>query len=349
MAKKKKKRKLKVKNLIILIIVICGIFFTFKNGINFFKNSFNKIEEKIDNSPILNNKKNEEKKLLENYNNCLNKKYDESELSDELSTKISDVYNFINSNYNASVYYEDITSGFSFKFRENEIYYGASLIKIVEAMYLFDKAESNEIDINDTIKYTSKYISDFSTGMKTRKIGEEVSIKDLISYAIMYSDNSAHFMLSDYIGISNLREYGKSLGAKNILSGGDSFGNQSANDTNIYLHHAYEIINSGSEYGKLLKEYMLNTDHNSLYLTEKENNNVAHKYGSYSTFYHDIGIVYEEYPYYISILTNAKKNSFNDSIGMSIPVNDIHKKINELHHLFYEERQTSCHLEVYGS
>ena len=73
------------------------------------------------------------------------------------------------------------------------------------------------------------------------------------------------------------------------------------------------------------------------------NNNVAHKYGWYSTYYHDIGIVYEKNPYYISVLTNHGKGDYKKI------VNNIHKKINELHHLFYEERQNNCHLNIYGS
>jgi beta-lactamase class A len=285
----------------------------------------------------------EEEKKLAAYNACLSKEYDDSELSDELTDKINEIDVYIKTNYYASVVYEDVNTGFSYKYNEDDVYYGASLIKIVEAEYLFDKAAAGEIDINDTIKYTSKYVADYSDGMSKRTIGEDVTIKDLISYAIMYSDNSAHFMLSDYIGVSNLRSYGQALGAKNILTGGDTFGNQSASDTNIYLHHAYEIINSGSEYGKLLKEYMTNTYYNSLYLTDEEDNNVAHKYGWYSNYYHDIGIVYEDYPYYVSILTNHGKGDYKTV------VNNIHKKINELHHLFYEQREQSCHLEVYGS
>lgn len=277
------------------------------------------------------------------YESCLLKSFSQDELDDTLNNKIFEVSEYIRNNYYASVVYEDVLTGFSFKYNEDVVYYGASLIKIVEAEYLLDKAINGEIDINDTIKYTSNYIASYSEGMSKRMVGEEVSIKDLISYALIYSDNTAHLMLSDYIGRNNLREYGRKLGAKNILIGGDTYGNQSASDTNIYLHHAYEIINSNNEYGQLLKKYMMNTFYNSLYLTSEEENNVAHKYGWYSTYYHDIGIVYESNPYYISILTNHGKGDY------AVVVRDIHKKINELHHLFYEERKKRCNLEIYGN
>lgn len=87
---------------------------------------------------------------------------------------------------------------------------------------------------------------------------------------------------------------------------------------------------------------MLNTYYNSLYLTSTEENNVAHKYGWYSYYYHDVGIVYEEYPYFISILTLMGNEDYASA------VRDIHTKVNNLHHMFYENRKNICQIEVYG-
>lgn len=336
MAKKKKKKlKLKLFNFIIILLILFGIFGCIYNTYQKYLDKREKITEEKRIAE-------EQEKMLKEYNKCLVESYNEEELNGTIKNKISEIDNYIKQNYSASVFYNDVTTGFNYKYDEEAIYYGASLIKLVEAMYIFDKASNGEIDINDTIKYTSNYKSAYSDGMSKRTIDEDVSIKDLISYAIKYSDNTAHFMLSNYIGKENLKNYGKSLGAKNILTGGDSFGNQSASDTNIYLKHAYKIINSGSEYGKLLKDYMTNTYYNSLYLTQEANNNVAHKYGWYSSYYHDIGIVFEENTYYISILTNHGNGDYKTV------VNNIHKKINELHHLFHEERQNNCHIKIYG-
>lgn len=333
--KKKLKKRIRIFGFIVLLIVVGFSYYGYDEY-----NQYIEKKEKISEEKRI---KKEQERLLNEYNKCLVKTYSDEEITENVKNKINEINNYIKQNYYASIVYEDETTGFNYKYNEDSIYYGASLIKLVEAMYIFDKASNGEIDINSTIKYTNNYKAAYSDGMSKRSIGEDITLKDLISYAIMYSDNTAHFMLYDYIGKDNLKTYGKSLGAKNILSSGDSFGNQSASDTNIYLKHAYDIINSGSEYGKLLKEYMTNTYYNSLYLTEEGNNNVAHKYGWYSTYYHDIGIVYEKNPYYISVLTNHGKGDYKKI------VNNIHKKINELHHLFYEERQNNCHLNIYGS
>lgn len=280
--------------------------------------------------------------ITEKLDECVRKEFSDEDLTQDLNEKIEEINTYIDKNYNASVVYEDVSTGFKYAYNEDTIYYGASLIKLVEVMYIFDEAERGNIDINETITYTSNYKKTYSVGMEKHKIGDEVSLKELISYAIMYSDNSAHFMLIDYIGKENLKKYGKSLGAKYTLYGTDTFGSQTAFDTNIYLEHAYEIIENNDEYGPLLKEYMMNTYYNSLYLTDEENNNVAHKYGWYSYYYHDIGIVYESRPYLISILTLHGRDNYEDV------VKDIHEKVNELHNFFYENRKDACMIEIYG-
>ena len=341
MAKRKKKKlRLKVKNLVILILLVYSLFFGCKK---LYKVIPKEVKEKINNT-FDKEKEEEEKRKLKEYNECLTAKFDESDIDEELQNKENEVTNYIKNNYRASIIYEDITTGYTYKYNEEQTFYGASLIKIVEALYLFDKAKAGEIDIYNTkLKYESKYVHDFSTGMKKKTVGEEVPIEELIKYAVTYSDNSAHFMLSDYIGVENLREYAKSLGATKIsVIKADTFGMQNAVDTNIYLHHAYELINSDSEYGKLLKSYMLNDDTNALNINEDEIT-IGHKYGQYDSVYHDIGISFEEKPYYISVLTSHGRGKYIEI------VNNISKKINELHNTFHEQRKNKCYTQIYGS
>lgn len=315
----------KRKNFITLIILIFSIVIAYciNNNQTKYIKTYNEV--KIDNL----------KDEQFDYEKCLISKFDENEVSDNLLNKQEELNQYL-SKYNVSIFYEDISTGFNYKYQSDKVYYGASLIKLVEAEYLIDKAINNEIDLDNTfVKYYEKYKADDSIGMSSRKISEDISLKDLISYILKYSDNTAHYMLIDYIGMSNLKKYGNNLGAINILTGGDTYGNQSAIDTNIYLKHAYEMMNSNTSYGTFLKECMTNTYYNYLNLNG-DDNNVAHKWGWHSYYFHDIGIVFEEYPYTISILTSHGKGDYQSI------VNNIHKKINELHHLFYAERENYC-------
>lgn len=278
------------------------------------------------------------------YTNCINEKYQDKDNTENLNKKIEELNNYFNGNYRVSVYYEDINTGFRYKYRENEVYYGASLIKLLEAMYIYDGAINGNINILDELVYTPRYKNDYSLGMDKHQYGDKLSIKLLVDYMIRYSDNGAHSMIYEYIGRDNLIKYGEEIGAKYTLYGNDSYGSQTARDTNIYLKHAYEIINSNTEYGSMLKESMMNTYYNSLYLTSEEDNNVAHKYGWYEVNYHDIGIVYDDIGIYnISVLTTYGMNDYERI------VKDIHRKINELHNTFYEERKIRCKNEIYDN
>jgi len=329
MARRKKRRKLSfvAKLLIIIICVFIGIF------------GYKKYEEYIAYQEKLEAERlaKIEREKEEKYNKCLAKEFEVTEVTEEISV-LQDELSTMLKKYNVAVYYEDLGSGFNFKYNENEVVYGASLIKLVDALYLYD----NDIDLNNTIKYESKYIKASSKGMDTRKVGEEVSLNDLMKYALSVSDNTAHVMLVDYIGYNTLRDYGRSLGATAILNGvgGEKYGNQTATDTNIYLKRAYKIMtDSNYHYGDLLREYMSNDYQNHLFLENEDD--IAHKYGSYDRYFHNIGIVFDDNPYTISILTQHGNGNYKEII------NNIHKKINEIHLNFRNNRKNSCYSEVY--
>jgi beta-lactamase class A len=319
---------------LLLFFFVVGVLYI---RVNYQNNDF--LEEIV---PSINNEKQQEEEQKQNdYNACLNKSYTEDELTDNLISLKEDIDNLIiNNNYKVSVYYEDITTGFTYGYNTSTVYYGCSLIKLVDALYLIDKATKGEINLDtETVVYTSNYKVDYSSGMATRTIGEAVSLRDLITYAISVSDNTAHLMLLDYIGFNNLKEYGQSLGAKQILTGGDKYGNQTVEDTNIYLKEAYKVITENKEYGEFLKSIMDNDERNAF---NTEDIKIYHKYGSYGSNFHDIGLSLEERPYAISIFTLHENSNATEVIQT------IHAKIRDLHNAFYENRKTSCYQEVYG-
>lgn len=282
------------------------------------------------------------KQQEEDYNTCLKRTFVDDELTDKLITMKNDIDNYIvKNNYLTSILYEDLTTGFSYSYKPTTVYYGCSLIKIVDALYLINKAIDGEINLDtETVTYTANYKRAFSSGMEKRSIGEKISLSDLITYAISVSDNSAHLMLLDYIGFNTLKTYGLSLGAKVILTGGDNFGNQTAEDTTIYLKEAYKIITENEEYGPFLKSIMDNNERNAFNIDTIK---IYHKYGSYGDNYHDIGLSLEENPYAISIFT------LHENSGYKQVVQGIHEKVRELHNSFYENRANICYTEVYGS
>lgn len=344
MSKRKTKQRKKYTAILLLLLFIGSIgsfiYITKKNeNLDFLITNQKKEEQR---------KKEEEEQLAreqqEKYNACIIKPYEEGELTEELQNKKQEVNNFIvKNNYKASVYYEDITTGFTYTYKQATVYYGASLIKLVDALYLINKAIAGEIDLDtETVTYTSEYKKAFSSGMSSHNYGDKVTLRELITHAISVSDNSAHMMLYDYIGRENLKNFGISLGSKTILTTGtDKFGNQTAEDTNIYLKEAYKIISENEEYGSFLKEIMDNDVRNSF---NTDTIKIYHKYGACDPYYyHDIGLSLENHPYAISILTLHENSNYKEV------VQNIHSKIIELQNLFYETREKTCHLEIYGN
>lgn len=335
MLKRKKKKHLKFIPFLLLLffLVILGrtvfISKTEDSKINLFLNNQQKEEER---------KKEQEK----SYTACLKREFLESELTENMLSLQNDVDFYIRRNqYQVSVFYEDITTGFTYSYNPSTVYYGCSLIKLVDAIYLLNKAIAGEVDLDtETVTYTEEYLKPYSSGMAKRKFGEKVTLRDLLTYAISVSDNSAHLMLLDYIGFSNLKEYGQSLGAKVILTGGDNFGNQTAEDMNIYLKEAYRIIIENEEYGIFLKSIMDNNERNAF---NTDTIKIYHKYGSYGDNYHDVGLSLEDNPYAISILT------LHENSGYKEIVQEIHKRVRILNDAFYENRKSICYSEVYGN
>lgn len=319
------------------LFLILGLFLVIYS--TFMTINFKKIEKMLDEENNNYLSIHEELEMTKEYTDCILEGYSEEDNTLMISNKIEELNDYFKSNYGyrISVYYEDTNTGFSYGYRENEIYYGASLIKLLEAMYIYDEAILGSININDEMIYTSKYKNDYSIGMDEYRYGDKVSFKKLADYVVRYSDNTAHAMLYGYIGRDKLIRYGESIGAKYTLQGDDTYGSQTVMDTNMYLRHAYKLIGNGTEYGKMLEESMMNTLYNSLYLTLEEENNVAHKYGWYGSNYHDIGIVFEDGAVYnISVLTTYGEEDYEDI------VRDIHKRVNELHNEFYNMRKNEC-------
>ncbi len=339
MSKKKRKLRLKYKNIFLFFLVI----FLFVYASYYILKIYHKNKNIIDAIPIVNKQQDEEvkKQQKSDYETCLNKPVLEEETL-ALKNQMDEIDSLIQTNkYQVSVYYEDIKTGFNYQYKADTIYYGCSLIKLVDALYLINKAIDGEIDLDqEYVTYSAKYKMGYSTYMSKHSFGDKVSLRDLITYAISVSDNSAHLMLIDYIGFNNLKAYGQSLGGKVILTGGDNFGNQTAEDTNIYLKEAYRIIDKNEEYGTFLKSIMDNDERNDF---NTESIRIYHKYGSNDNNYHDIGLSLEENPYAISIFTLHEYTNHKEV------VQNIHSKIRELHSQFHTLREKNCHLQVYGS
>ena len=143
------------------------------------------------------------------------------------------------------------------------------------------------------------------------------------------------------LGYENLKKYGQSLGANNILVGGDNYGFITVDDSVIYLKELYNFINKNDKVGKELQSYFLAAKNNYLNITDLKID-AAHPSTNMSEIYHEMGIIYDKNPYIVVILTREGKNDVEKM------VKDINLKIYELHKLYTENRKNYCNKKVYG-
>ena len=320
--------------LFLLLMWILSVHFVFRKDNSYSlkaqKNDVNVEVEEVDLRPEL-------------YQSCLTRELSENDRTQDIISKENELNEYLSNNYVASVLYEDLSLGFTYGYNTSNVYYAASTAKTLGALYIYTKAASGELNLDETMIYSSKYKWRSSKEMANYSFGQEVTLRNLVKYSITVSDNSAHQMLVSYIGRSKLKEFGLSLGAKNTLSGYDNFGDISVEDAIIYMKALNNFIESNGELGQELKSYFVSAEQNDLELIDL-NIQAAHKYGHYSNYYHDIGIVYDEKPYAVAILTREGNKS-----NYEAKIKDINARIYELHRLYNDTRQSMCWLEVYGN
>lgn len=323
MKRKEKRNNDLLYNIIIITIMILLCYFHFyNNGVILFNNNQMIKEEQLKREEY-------EACLIEQYNNN-----DDTDLVNDYKNELIEIIN----KYKVSLYYLDPVKGFMFKYNEDKSYYAASTIKMLDAIYIYNKALENDIDLDEEIKYKNNNYMSTSKKMDKYDFGDKVSLRDLVRYAVTYSDNTAHNMLINYIGFNELKNYGKSLGATKTLYGTDLFGEITVDDSIVYLKELYRFINDNNQYSDEIKQIFIDSEQNYLDIPEL-NIEAAIKYGEYSYYYHENGIVYDQNPYLISILSTIGNNEK--------AFREINEKVYQLHKAFYQERQNRCYSKIY--
>ena len=211
---------------------------------------------------------------------------------------LSEIDSYIKNNkLSISVLYNDIMNGYTYTYNPNSVYYGCSLIKTLDAMYVYENME-----VTDRLR----------TNVKK---------------AIEVSDNDAHYSLVNTIGKSRLASYGKSLGAKYVLTTGDYYGNTTVYDQQVYMKHLFKLIYTLPNGSELIKFFSSNF---KKYMDFEGAPHIIHKYGRISGHYfHESAIILDEHPYILTILTQEDDKKYI--------MTELSKKFYKLHRLLNEK------------
>lgn len=227
---------------------------------------------------------------------------------------------------NYSILVVDLNSDFTVALNETTIYNAASVNKIPILAALYHAASNGSIDMSKTITIQAQDIQDYGTGsIRYDPPGSVYTIKTLTNLMIKKSDNTAAYILANYIvTLPTIQSYIESLG----LTQTDMTYNTTSNKDMALL---FKKIFSGEVANTALTQEMTglmkDTDfEDRLPAKLPENATTYHKIGTGIGVVHDVGIVeYEKMKYYIGVFTD----NINDEEQTSEEVADISRAIFE--------------------
>ena len=267
---------------------------------------------------------------------CLKTPLKENELTSELISIKNELENLFNeNNLNFAFKYKDIYTGFSLSYNSSQDIFAASTVKAPEAIYIYEEAEKNNINLNETLTYTSNFYTKGTGVLKDTPPDKDYSIHELVKYSIINSDNIAHLMLNNKFKSSNIHSYWSNLGASSIYKDNNAWGNINANDATIVMEELYKYyINPNNKYSNELINYFIN----SWKVITNYNNNlkVASKSGWSGTSLHDMTLVLDENPYTLVILSNRGYVEYQDFF------NQASNLVYEFHNLYWKEKMNYC-------
>ena len=310
------KKSLTIIFILIFIFVCIVVFKTFYYGekVDHYEEFFATIESKEADYAIVYDDKSIDSETLKKVAaselvSCVNDKIDEEKLPDSIKDIINEINGYYNQSYNHFAFlYRDIYTGFTVSYNENQNIFTASTIKAPTDIYIYEMVSQGNIDLDDKLTYTGRYYNTGTGVLKNKSFNTKYSIRTLLEYSTVYSDNAAHNMLMDNYGRVNMLNFWKEKGTTAIFTGNDNWGVVNAHDASIYMQELYSFYVNNSEYGEeMMKNFMGAIPK---FISGKNNYVVANKSGWSGTAIHDVSIVFANNPYIVVALSNLGQTDY---------------------------------------
>jgi beta-lactamase class A len=203
----------------------------------------------------------------------------------------------------------DPESGQRIEVGGDESFFAASVGKLPAYLTLYRDAARGEVDLNEEISIQPEDVAAYGTGeLYLYGVGHALPLRECARYLVNKSDNTAWAMLNRRLGFDRIQAELREIGATST-SYEEAAYQTTANDV---LKMLEKIPDPGYTDGDLSQE-MLDAMTNTAYEDRipaalPEGTRVAHKIGTYNTFFHDAGIVYykdeegKEKRYYVVVM-----------------------------------------------
>lgn len=242
------------------------------------------------------------------YGNFYVKGFDVSQIS-ALAASLAQIIDA--SGATVGIYYEELETGNFLSYNKDHKFCSGSVIKAPYAAYLLNGGG----DLSEKLALSAFQKTDGSGKLKDALPGTEYTVEKLIEYAVVASDNTAYRMLYDRFGFDGFTIYTYMLGVETGCSsdGLGYLGFMSAFEAGILFKEIYRRSLGDAGFSRLMG-YLKNAEYPYLLPAGISNHPVAHKYGYMTGAYkvlHDAGVVLDDAPYVIAILTDFDPSGGN--------------------------------------
>lgn len=216
--------------------------------------------------------------------------------------------NELNDKYEAdpsvSVYFEYLPTGANIAISKDAEFYPASLLKVPVAMAVAKKIESGEWEwTNELVLMTADKDDRFGTLYK-EPLNSTHTIEDLVRRSLSESDNTAHFMLTRNLEISEIDDVYSHIGLQEFM---ETDGSLSAKRYSVIFRTLYSSSFLTEQNSQKLLSYLSQSSFDSYVQTGLPQDVVfAHKIGTDTErkVFLDSGIIYfSGRPYILTVMT----------------------------------------------
>jgi len=203
---------------------------------------------------------------------------------------------------NLSVYFKNIETGYTFRHNAERVYFSASVPKAMLALYIYQKAEREEVDLDSIMTFMQQDFMGGSGVIRHRySLGRTFTQRELLRLNVSESDNIATLMLIREHGLSGYREFISDIGGNpNFVRNRVMNSQLTANEAGIFAQAIFDYIESDGIYSREFKNALL--DNQFPFIVSDYQ--VASKTGWTAPIaWHDMAIVYAPSPYILVILS----------------------------------------------
>ncbi|MCL2563211.1 MAG: S-layer homology domain-containing protein [Oscillospiraceae bacterium] len=191
-----------------------------------------------------------------------------------------------------SVYFENIETGFVYRYNPGRVYHGASVPKAFFSMYIYEKADRGETNLDARIRFTN---------------GGTLTQREMLRRNLIYSCNASTLSLRDFHGTAGFRRWVANLGANPNWVSNSIMGHQlNVDEAAIFAWAIYRYIESDAPHAAEFRRHLLN---NQIPFIVSDYP-IASKTGWLSTARHDMAIVYADSPYILIVLSANPRASY---------------------------------------